>query len=389
MIYLFLIIIFCLPIFYRHKISFFCSETWYWGECILLILVAGLRLIVGGDTQTYMGDYDRYPTLEEFNIFTFAMFRYQPLWIMLNVLAKSIYQEFYVLQIILACIVNPITFYIIQKETEKKFEVAIVYLLFQFLYFNCEIMRDSLSICIFYFAFGYLIKHKWLPYYGLCILAFLFHDAAIFYFIIPFLLPILTKEFTKKYVLVMTFVILTIANPLTLSKLTFLLPAGRDDSFTDVYSKMEIGSLVGLLRGIIDIVLIYFIIIYTKGHVSYKVYIGTKICFILHILGLFMPIFLTRICNSFNLFYFISWVEFLYVIRKKNVTIIYGSLMLIAFVRTYFVDVTYQVSSKETSDRYYFYERYVPYYSIFETPDNNVIARRKAIYINSMDMENN
>lgn len=375
--------------FFKHKASLFSSNYWYWGECIALILVAGLRLIVGGDTQTYMNDFDRYPTLDEFTIFHFALFRYQPLWILINVIAKSIYPEFFVLQLILAAIVNPITFYVIQKETDKKFEVAIVYLLFQFLYLNCEIMRETFSICIFYFAFGYLIKHKWLPYYGLCILAFLFHDAAIFYFIIPFMLPILTKEFTKKYVLVMTFVILAIANPLTLSKLTFLLPAGRDDSFTDVYSKMEIGSLVGLLRGIIDIILIYFIIIYTKGHVSYKVYIGTKICFILHIIGLFMPIFLSRICNSFNLFYFISWVVFLYVIRKKNVTIIYGSLMLIAFIRTYFVDVTYQVSSKETSDRYYFYERYVPYYSIFETPDNNVIARRKAIYINSMDMENN
>lgn len=375
--------------FFKHKASLFSSNYWYWGECIALILVAGLRLIVGGDTQTYMNDFDRYPTLEEFTIFHFALFRYQPLWILLNVIAKSIYPEFFVLQLILSAIVNPVTFYVIQKETDKKFEVATVYLLFQFLYLNCEIMRETFSICIFYFAFGYLIKHKWLPYYGLCILAFLFHDAAIFYFIIPFMLPILTKEFTKKYVLVMTFVILAIANPLTLSKLTFLLPAGRDDSFTDVYSKMEIGSLVGLLRGIIDIILIYFIIIYTKGHVSYKVYIGTKICFILHIIGLFMPIFLSRICNSFNLFYFISWVVFLYVIRKKNVTIIYGSLMLIAFIRTYFVDVTYQVSSKETSDRYYFYERYVPYYSIFETPDNNVIARRKAIYINSMDMENN
>lgn len=389
MIYIFLIIIFCLPLFFKHKVSLFSSKYWYWGECIALILVAGLRLIVGGDTQTYMNDFDRYPTLEEFTIFHFALFRYQPLWILLNVIAKSIYPEFFVLQLILSAIVNPVTFYVIQKETDKKFEVATVYLLFQFLYLNCEIMRETFSICIFYFAFGYLIKHKWLPYYGLCILAFLFHDAAIFYFIIPFMLPILTKEFTKKYVLVMTFVILAIANPLTLSKLTFLLPAGRDDSFTDVYSKMEIGSLVGLLRGIIDIILIYFIIIYTKGHVSYKVYIGTKICFILHIIGLFMPIFLSRICNSFNLFYFISWVVFLYVIRKKNVTIIYGSLMLIAFIRTYFVDVTYQVSSKETSDRYYFYERYVPYYSIFETPDNNVIARRKAIYINSMDMENN
>lgn len=389
MIYLFLIIIFCLPLFFRHKVPFLASKYWYWGECILLILVAGLRLVVGGDTQTYMSDYDRYPTLDEFTIFHFALFRYQPLWILLNVLAKTIYPEFYVLQLILACVVNPVTFYIIQKETDKKFEVAVVFLLFQFLYFNCEIMRDSISICIFYFAFGFLIKHKWLPYYGLCFLAFLFHDAALFYFIIPFLLPILTKEFSFKYVLLISIIILAIANPFTLAKLSFLLPNGREDSFTDVYSKMEIGSMIGLIRGLMDIVLIYFIIIYTKGYISYKVYLGTKMCFILHILGLFMPIFLNRICNSFNIFYYIAWVEFLYVINKRNIRLLYGCFMFIAFFRTYFIDVTYQVSSKETSDKYYFYERYIPYYSIFETPDSYIIARRKAIYINSMDIDDN
>lgn len=388
MIYLFLIIIFCLPIFLKNKVPFLGSNTWYWGQCVLLILVAGLRLVVGGDTQTYMSDFDRYPTIDEFTVFHFALFRYQPLWILINVLAKSIYPEFFVLQIILACIVNPVTFYIIQKETDKKFEVAIVYLLFQFLYLNCEIMRDSVSICIFYFAFSFLIKRKWLPYYGLCTLAFLFHDAALFYFIIPFMLPIITKEFTPKYVLLMSLIILAIANPLTISKLSFLLPNGREDSVADVYSKMEIGSIVGIVRGLLDIILIYLIIIYIKGHVSYKVYLGTKICFILHVIGIFMPIFLNRICNSFNLFYYIAWVEFLYVVSKKNVSLLYGGFMFIAFFRTYFVDITYQVSSKETSDRYYFYERYVPYYSIFETPDNNVIARRKAIYINSMDIEN-
>lgn len=389
MIYLFLIIIFCLPFFFRHKVPFLASKYWYWGECILLILVAGLRLVVGGDTQTYMSDYDRYPTLDEFTIFHFALFRYQPLWILLNVLAKTIYPEFYVLQLILACVVNPVTFYIIQKETDKKFEVAVVFLLFQFLYFNCEIMRDSISICIFYFAFGFLIKHKWLPYYGLCFLAFLFHDAALFYFIIPFLLPILTKEFSFKYVLLISIIILAIANPFTLAKLSFLLPNSREDSFTDVYSKMEIGSMIGLIRGLMDIVLIYFIIIYTKGHISYKVYLGTKMCVILHILGLFMPIFLNRICNSFNIFYYIAWVEFLYVINKRNIRLLYGCFMFIAFFRTYFIDVTYQVSSKETSDKYYFYERYIPYYSIFETPDSYIIARRKAIYINSMDIDDN
>ena len=142
MIYIFLTIIFCLPLFFRHKVSLFNSNYWYWGECIALILVAGLRLVVGGDTQTYMNDFDRYPTLDEFTIFHFALFRYQPLWILINVIAKSIYPEFFVLQLILAAIVNPITFYVIQKETDKKFEVAIVYLLFQFLYLNCVILES-------------------------------------------------------------------------------------------------------------------------------------------------------------------------------------------------------------------------------------------------------
>lgn len=388
MIYLFLIIIFCLPIILKNKVPFFGSNTWYWGQCVLLILIAGLRLVVGGDTQTYMSDFDRYPTIDEFTIFHFALFRYQPLWILLNVLAKSIYPEFFVLQIILACIVSPVTFYIIQKETDKKFEVAIVYLLFQFLYLNCEIMRETFSICIFYFAFGYLIKHKWLKYYGLCVIAFLFHDAAAFYFILPFFLLILTKEFTPRFTIVLAVVLLIFANPLILSKLLFFLPDSRIDTFTDFYSKMAIGSVLGLIRSIIEIPFVYFIIINVKGHVSYKVYIGLKMFFCLHIIGLMMPVFVNRICNSYNLFYYIALVEFLYVMRQKIITGIYFTLLTIAFVRYYFVDVTNLVSTKPSSDRYYFYELFVPYYSIFDTPDNNVVARRKAIYLNQVQDDN-
>lgn len=388
MIYLFLIIIFCLPIFLKNKFPFLGSNTWYWGQCVLLILVAGLRLVVGGDTQTYMSDFDRYPTIDEFTVFHFALFRYQPLWILLNVLAKSIYPEFFVLQIILACIVNPVTFYIIQKETDKKFEVAIVYLLFQFLYLNCEIMRETFSICIFYFAFGYLIKHKWLKYYGLCILAFLFHDAAAFYFILPLFLLILTKEFTTRFTIVLAVVLLIFANPLILSKLLFFLPESRIETFTDFYSKMAIGSVLGLIRSIIEILFVYFIIINVKGHVSYKVYIGLKMFFCLHIIGLMMPVFVNRICNSYNLFYYIALVEFLYVMRQKIITGLYCTLLTIAFMRYYFVDVTNLVSTKPSSDRYYFYELFVPYYSIFDTPDNNIVARRKAIYLNQVQDDN-
>ena len=52
------------------------------------------------------------------------------------------------------------------------------------------------------------------------------------------------------------------------------------------------------------------------------------------------------------------------------------------------MDVTNLVSTKPSSDRYYFYELFVPYYSIFDTPDNNVVARRKAIYLNQVQDDN-
>ena len=69
MIYLFLFIVFCIPVFFKDKLPFFEKHYWYWGECVLLILVAGLRLVVGGDTQTYLADFDVYPPLEDFTIF--------------------------------------------------------------------------------------------------------------------------------------------------------------------------------------------------------------------------------------------------------------------------------------------------------------------------------
>lgn len=90
-------------------------------------------------------------------------------------LCRKIYiPTVFVVQIIVSCIINPVTFYIIKKETEKKYEVALVFLLFQFLYLNCEIMRETIAISMFYFAFSFYIKRRWLPYYGICAVCFFF-----------------------------------------------------------------------------------------------------------------------------------------------------------------------------------------------------------------------
>ena len=50
------------------------------------------------------------------------------------------------------------------------------------------------------------------------------------------------------------------------------------------------------------------------------------------------------------------------------------------FYRYYFNDVTDGVGWKAGGSKYYFYERYYPYTSIFEEPNQYVINRRIMIF---------
>ena len=83
------------------------ANRFYWFECIVLILLAGLRNNVGGDTIGYMAYWGSLPTFTELKNFNFLIFgRYQPLWYYLNATAKYIYDDFTTFQIIHAIILN-------------------------------------------------------------------------------------------------------------------------------------------------------------------------------------------------------------------------------------------------------------------------------------------
>lgn len=47
------------------------EDLWYWTSVILLVLVAGLRYRVGGDTLVYMAEYNMYPKIDELAYFDF------------------------------------------------------------------------------------------------------------------------------------------------------------------------------------------------------------------------------------------------------------------------------------------------------------------------------
>ena len=200
MVYLIVLIVFLYPILRQSSTKNNISPKYYWLQLVLIILVAGLRNHVGGDTIGYMRDWESVDPIGEIdtiNVLYLSLY-YRPLCLALMYLSRTISSEFFVWQLIQATIVNVAAFYIIKKESKYYYEVALLYLLFQFLYFNMEIMRESLAVSAFYFAFKFFDKRKWFAYYLSLIVVFFFHERKApfrkpFFFMFLFLVDLRTS----------------------------------------------------------------------------------------------------------------------------------------------------------------------------------------------------
>ena len=83
--------------------------AWYFLFCYVILLV-GLRYRVGSDTLVYIWGYDRLPSWGELNWSEIWSYEFQPLYVLLCAIAKSISPDFTVLQILHAFIINSCIF---------------------------------------------------------------------------------------------------------------------------------------------------------------------------------------------------------------------------------------------------------------------------------------
>lgn len=383
MIYFILILLFLYPVLKGASVKNNVPKWYYWFLCITITFVAGFRNMVGGDTINYMRDWEQHvPTISTLNaidLVYLAQF-YRPLVMVIWIVCKSIWSDFYSIQIVVSVVANFCAFYIIKEESKRKYETVFLYLLFQFLYFNMEIMREALAVSVFYFAFRYYDQHKWKNFYLLMIIAFLLHDSSFLFFILPFVHKIIdSKPSLKKffYVIIVGGVFF---NPVVFNSVLFLLPGDRGADFMKGYGAMENATIFGTIKSYLAVFLYYYIFIRVRDRCSSYVQKGFSLFMLLSCLGLLMPIFGTRICNYVRIFSFIVFADFLCLYKRVIAQKILIVLLMFNFYRYYFNDVTDWVGWKAGGSKYYFYELFYPYTSIFEEPDQYVINRRIMIF---------
>lgn len=155
--------------------------------CILTItiFIVGFRYKVGVDTYNYMYHYADVPLINNIEWNDLFAYNYQPLFLLLSSACKSINSDFYLFQLIHATIVNTIIFSFIRKNTSYTFTGYFIYLTTYFMYFNFEILKESLAVVVFLIGYQQLEKGKLFKFYLYVIIAFLFHISAIITIFFP------------------------------------------------------------------------------------------------------------------------------------------------------------------------------------------------------------
>ena len=124
--------------FQRKKILF------YHFECLALILVAGLRYEVGGDTLLYMEYFKEDPSLSELAHFDFLTARFNPLWYVFQAICKGIINKFWFFQLVHATVFNMILFRFFRRHCNRFMTAAFLYTVYFFITFSTFSI-----ICIF------------------------------------------------------------------------------------------------------------------------------------------------------------------------------------------------------------------------------------------------
>ncbi len=354
------------------------GNGFYYLACIILILFAGLRYRVGIDTLNYIALHDFMPywhdILNPENIFLNRELG----WLFISAIAKFIGDEFVYVQLIVSTIVNMSIFYYLYKYSTLKFTAVLIYFVVLYPYLNFEIMRESISISLF-IVWGYncILKAKWLQYFVIVLLCFLFHVSAIFLLLLPLFWLFIKSNPKAPYLIINTLIFLVgILLAPTFIRLIARLPLGElIDSKIVHYSQYEFsvwGNILTYFVYILFPLILRFFVSSEKNNLKRTLIMYSMVGALVGVFSIFF-----RLLNYCTPFLIIALTEVINSIlkRKKGDFKILRTGFFFLFILVFFNYKLFLPAAKGYSIPWY--ARWYPYYSIIseETdPDREFIG---------------
>lgn len=346
---------------------------------LIFISVAGFRWYVGGDSFTYQNVFESaVGTLSGFTLARLVEFKYEPGFVLFMTLSKTLFREFWFFQVLHAVVVNVILFKFFKRYSNVPFTCLVLYAFFYYFYFNMEILREILAICIFIqWMYPALVKNKLKAYYLLNILALFFHTSAVILLILPFLSRF---RLNFKCILALLFMMFAVIGTFSIfpDAVNLLSFSERLSEKFDTYHKYSL-NINGIIYNFFCFVIFPFYVIRLQSKYFNEVNFKELIFPFFFVIALFLSYSgAGRFINYFGPFMIVFFANSISIVAKvsrfKNVKILIISLMLLVTslykCQYYFNDTSRFYKNTKKINLWY------PYSSIFnreEYPFRKVI----------------
>lgn len=362
------------------------KKFFYYFTLIIFILIAGLRWKVGGDSLTYQVRFETliYP-LNQFSKINFLELGWEPGYLLLNSISKTIIPEFWFFQLIQAIFVNVILFDFFKKNTSYFFTALVLYAIFYFFYFNMEILREIIPICIFIkWMYPELEKGNYKKYYLINFIMLFFHTSSIILFLFPLFskFKLNRKGFIFLGIITIAFILIFSIFPSILNVLAF---TDRMSKKIDIYTKYDLS-----INGMIYLFIIFGLFPYLLFSLNKKYYKHVVFEKLIYPYFFIIAICISysgfgRFINYFGPFMIVYLVNTIYLVNhlKKYRKIKYAYTLLLLLGPLLYKIQYYYISYDNIVKNSTKFNIYYPYSSIFDK--ENFYEKRLYIYTQSMN----
>lgn len=350
---------------------------------ILLVCIAGFRYNLGIDTIRYQRYFENnIIPVNEIDISSFSDIRYQPLFILLCSLCKTITSEFWFFQLMHALFVNSIIFYFFKKYTNFPFVAICLYGLSVYLGYSMETLRASCAVAMMLLGYDQFKEGRRTWALLFFIASFFFHvEAIVLVFFYVYLLFTDNKIKLGKGIFVAIFLLIVITPFISVFLQNYLYLFALTDSMGDkvaYYSSFGMETRLnwkGIIAGVVAALLIPTISIFSmyRGNIKYP-HIAV-ILFTLLVFLLCIPIFIFyRYKEFFTPFMILLMsdtfgMKKLFISKSSSFPFKSFAIKLIIIILPYFWTGVIDKISPLPDVNVPAYWEYYPYSSIFDQTD--------------------
>ena len=351
------------------------ANTCYNLTLLWFIAVSGFAYNVGSDTVIYMEEYS-YANWKSLETIEAGASR-QPAWLLLEFLCRRISDNFVLFKLVIAAFGNWAVFRFIKKHSSFPFISVLFYGLFFALHLNFNALRQFVAVGFFLIGYDYLIDKKWIKYYLLVVIAYLFHSTALICAFFPLLMFLkLNKRsigFLGAIVLVGTSVLLSMDLSSVIAELIF---SNEDLISEEMMSRGEVyfgdnslgsvsWSIFGMIRIIFFVGLYLWILFFNLSNERAR-----KLDHSLYVL--FVLFYVLNFCVPIVFFRFLFYLQPFFICLLPNAVVKFAdslrnikTVAVAVMIMFFSIEPIINLSTVSSKTGVPLIVQYYPYYSVF------------------------